>query len=97
MQFDVSTYIILGIVAGLTWLILVLAVCKFSEMYNDFKRLQRDVSSNLTVISSNLKSSQTTVVELLQEQRRTNKLLLELLNDNRKFLSTLEVSEEEAS
>jgi hypothetical protein len=91
MQIDMTTWIIVGIVAGLTWLILVLAICKFSEMYNDFKRLQKDVSSNLAVISSNLKSSQATVSEMLIEQRRTNKIVLELLNHNKDFLNTLEV------
>jgi hypothetical protein len=91
MQFDMTTWIILGIVAGLTWLILVLAVCKFSEMYNDFKKLKKEVGSNLAIISSNLKASQATVSEMLIEQRRTNKLMLELLTHNKNFLDTLEV------
>lgn len=93
MQFDMTTWTILGIVAGLTWLILVLAICKFSEMYNDFKKLQKEVGSNLAIISSNLKASQATVSEMLIEQRRTNKLMLEMLNHNKEFLNTFEVKD----
>lgn len=93
MHFDITTWVTLGIVAGLTWLILVLAVCKFSEMYQDFKKLQKEVGSNLAIISANLKSSQATVSEMLIEQRRTNKLMLEIVKHNKEFLDTLEVEQ----
>ena len=91
MQFDMTTWVIIGIVAGLTWLILVLAICKFSEMYNDFKKLKKEVGSNLAIISGSLKSTQATTAEMLIEQRRTNKLMLEMLSSNKEFLNTLEV------
>ena len=91
MQFDMTTWVIVGIVAGLTWLILVLAICKFSEMYNDFRKLKKEVGSNLAIISGSLKSTQATTSEMLIEQRRTNKLMLEMLTNNKEFLSTLEV------
>lgn len=93
MQFDMTTWIIVGIVAGLTWLILALAICKFSELYNDFKRLQNTLGSNLAIISSDIKSSQAIASEILIEQRRANKIMLEILNNNKTFLSTLEVEE----
>lgn len=79
MDNSILNYIII-VVGVLSWIVFVLGMNKLYKIHLELMRVNKELSINLTGINSNLKSTVTTVNEVNIEQRRTNKLLLELLN-----------------
>lgn len=78
---DMNAYYITLICVGvLTWLVFVLSMAKISKFYLQFLTFKRDMDTNLTGIGANLKKYQNSFSELTIEQRRTNKLLVELID-----------------
>jgi len=94
-------YIITLVVGcGLTWLIFILALAKFSKICSQFTMFRKTVETDLTGMGTNIRKMQLSFQELTVEQRRTNKLLIELIEaqKNSNPLSGLEyelVEEEE--
>jgi len=85
---------------GLTWLIFILALAKFSKVCSHFADFSKNVETDLTGMGTNIRKMQLSFQELTIEQRRTNKLLIELIEaqKNTNPLSGLEyelVEEEE--
>jgi hypothetical protein len=90
-----NAYLITLIVVGsLTWLVFVLGMAKLSKFYIQFTVFRRDMDTNLTGMGTNIKKMQNSISELIIEQRRTNKLMLELI-DIKKYenMGTLEFEE----
>jgi hypothetical protein len=90
--------IIIG--CALTWLIFILALAKFSKACSQFVSFRKNVETDLTGMGTNIRKMQLSFQELTVEQRRTNKLLIELIEaqKNANPLSGLEyelVEEEE--
>jgi len=86
--------------AALTWFIFILALAKFHKYCNEFSQFRKNVDTNVTGISTNIRKMQLAYQELIVEQRRTNKLMIELIEaqKNSNPLSGLEyelVEEEE--
>ena len=94
-------YIVTLIVGcALTWLIFILALAKFSKLCSQFTKFSKAVETDLTGMGTNVRKMQLGYQELAVEQRRTNKLLVELIEaqKNANPLSGLEyelVEEEE--
>lgn len=78
-----SFTITLTVVGVLTWLVFVLGMGKFSKFYGKFVRFSKDQDTNLTGLGSVIKKMQNTLSEMVTEQRRANKLMLELIELNR--------------
>lgn len=76
---DIGT-IILGIGAGLTWLIVILVLVQLSRFLAKFEQGRQDLESNIIGMGGQLKKLQTTLAELLIEQRRVTRLTLEGLD-----------------
>lgn len=100
MDISIEYKIILGIGCVLTWLIFILALAKFSKISSQFIMFRKNVEVDLTGMGTNLRKMQVSFQELTVEQRRTNKLLIELIEaqKNANPLSGLEyelVEEEE--
>lgn len=100
MEISIEYKIILGIGCVLTWLIFILALAKFSKICSQFIMFRKTVEVDLTGMGTNLRKMQLSFQELTVEQRRTNKLLIELIEaqKNANPLSGLEyelVEEEE--
>ncbi len=92
--------VILIVGCGLTWLIFILALAKFSKICTQFSSFRKNVETDLTGMGTNIRKMQLTFQELTVEQRRANKLLIELIEvqKNSNPLSGLEyelVEEEE--
>jgi hypothetical protein len=82
MNWD-SITITLATVGVLTWLVFVLGICKFSKFYVHFIRFSKDQDTNMTGMGSAMKKMQNTLAEMVTEQRRSNNLVLELIDINR--------------
>lgn len=100
MDISIEYKIILGIGCVLTWLIFILALAKFSKICAQFIQFRKVVETDLTGMGTNLRKMQLSIQEMTVEQRRTNKLLIELIEaqKNANPLSGLEyelVEEEE--
>ena len=81
---DLNTYYITLIVVGvLTWLVFILGVAKFSKYYVQFVVFRKDLDINLTGLGSSVKKLQNSISEMILEQRRTNKLMLELIDNSK--------------
>ena len=72
-------YVIFTCVCVLSWLVFVLSMTKVSKFYMQFFAFKRDTDVNLTGVGADLKKYQNSFSELTIEQRRTNKLLTELI------------------
>lgn len=73
-------YIITLIIGcALTWLIFILALAKFSKLCSQFTKFRKAAETDLTGIGTNLRKIQLSFQEMNVEQRRTNKLLIELI------------------
>ncbi|MDD5596821.1 MAG: hypothetical protein PHV82_02685 [Victivallaceae bacterium] len=72
-------YIILGVGCALTWLIFILTLAKFSKLCSQFTSFRKNVETDLTGMGTNIRKMQISFQELTVEQRRTNKLLIELI------------------
>jgi len=100
MDISIEYKIILALGCVLTWLIFILALAKFSKVCSHFTSFRKNVETDLTGMGTNLRKMQLSFQELTVEQRRSNKLLIELIEvqKNSNPLSGLEyelVEEEE--
>ena len=68
---------------ALTWLIFILALAKFSKLCSEFLKFRKSVETDLAGLSVNIRKMQSSFQELTVEQRRTNKLLVELIEVQR--------------
>jgi hypothetical protein len=76
-------YITLIVVGVLTWLVFILGVAKFSKFCLQFIVYRKDLDINLTGMGSSVKKLQNSISEMILEQRRTNKLMLELIDSSK--------------
>ncbi len=67
------------LVAGLTWIVIMLGVIQLSRFFTKFQEVRRDIEGNMLGIAGQIKQMQGTLTELLGEQRRVTRLLLEQL------------------
>ncbi|MDD5727184.1 MAG: hypothetical protein PHV59_01350 [Victivallales bacterium] len=73
-------YIITLIVGcGLTWLIFILALAKFSKLCAQFSKFSKTTETDLAGIGTSVRKMQLIHQEMVVGQRRTNKLLVELI------------------
>ena len=72
--------ITLWIVAALTWIVVMMGVAQLSRFYSKFQDARRELDANLLGMAGQLKKLQTTLTELLVEQRRITRLQVELLD-----------------
>ena len=70
----------LWIVAALTWIVVMMGVAQLSRFYSKFQDARRELDANLLGMAGQLKKLQTTLTELLVEQRRITRLQVELLD-----------------
>lgn len=82
MEFTANN-ITLIVVGSLTWLVFILGVAKFSKFYLLFTLYRRELDTNLTGMGSSMKKLQNSISEMILEQRRTNKLMLELIDNSK--------------
>jgi altronate dehydratase len=64
----------------LTWLIVMLGVVKISQMALLVKKMEKSVDMNLSGIASQMQKLQTIAAELLKEQRRSSRLISDLID-----------------
>ena len=100
MDISIEYKVVLVIGCILTWLIFILALAKFSKLYSQFIQFRKNIETDLTGMGTNIRKMQLSFQELTVEQRRSNKLLIELIDaqKNSNPLSGLEyelVEEEE--
>ena len=79
MDISIEYKIVLAIGCVLTWLIFILALAKFSKISTQFIQFRKVVETDLTGMGTNIRKMQLSIQELTVEQRRTNKLLIELI------------------
>ena len=72
--------ITLWIVAALTWIVVMMGVAQLSRFSSKFQDARRELDANLLGMAGQLKKLQTTLTELLVEQRRITRLQVELLD-----------------
>ena len=72
--------ITIWIVAALTWIVVMMGVAQLSRFYSKFQDARRELDANLLGMAGQLKKLQTTLTELLVEQRRITRLQVELLD-----------------
>ncbi|WP_294433361.1 hypothetical protein [uncultured Victivallis sp.] len=77
----------LWIVAVLTWIVVMMGVAQLSRFYTKFREARRELDANLLGMAGQLKKMQTTLTELLVEQRRLTRLQVELLDLKRAELT----------
>ena len=77
----------LWIVAALTWIVVMMGVAQLSRFYTKFREARRELDANLLGMAGQLKKMQTTLTELLVEQRRLTRLQVELLDLKRAELT----------
>jgi hypothetical protein len=99
-KLPIEYIITLAVGCALTWLIFILTLAKFSKLCTQFTAFRKTVETDLTGMGTNIRKMQVTFQELAVEQRRTNKLITELIEaqKNANPLSGLEyelVEEEE--
>lgn len=79
--------ITLWIVAALTWIVVMMGVAQLSRFYTKFQDARRELDANLLGMAGQLKKMQTTLTEMLVEQRRITRLQVELLDLKRAELT----------
>lgn len=67
------------VVAGLTWVIVMMGIAQLSRFYSKFQEGRRELDANLLNMAGQFKKMQSTLTELLAEQRRITRLTLERL------------------
>ena len=77
----------LWIVAALTWIVVMMGVAQLSRFYTKFREARQELDANLLGMAGQLKKMQTTLTELLVEQRRLTRLQVELLDLKRAELT----------
>lgn len=68
------------VVAGLTWVIVMMGIAQLSRFYSKFQEGRRELDANLLNMAGQFKKMQSTLAELLVEQRRITRLTLEQLD-----------------
>ena len=68
------------VVAGLTWVIVMMGIAQLSRFYSKFQEGRRELDANLLNMAGQFKKMQSTLTELLAEQRRITRLTLEQLD-----------------
>jgi predicted lipoprotein len=63
--------------ALLTWLIFILGVAQLSRFYTRFCNTSKELDANLLAVAAQLKKIQSAMSEIIIEQRRTSRLILE--------------------
>ena len=58
------------VVAGLTWVIVMMGIAQLSRFYSKFQEGRRELDANLLNMAGQFKKMQSTLTELLAEQRR---------------------------
>lgn len=84
IQFPTTT---LWIVAALTCIVVMMGVAQLSRFYTKFRDARREMDANLLAMAGQLKKMQTTLTEMLVEQRRITRLQVELLDLKRAELT----------
>ncbi len=69
----------LWIFAALTWIVIMLGLIQLSRFFSKFQEVRRDLEGNMLGIAGQIKQMQGTLTELLGEQRRITRLMLEQL------------------
>lgn len=64
---DIGT-LVLGVVAGLTWLIVILVLVQLSRFLAKFEQGRQELDANIIGMAGQLKKMQTTIAEILIEQ-----------------------------
>jgi len=67
--------------AFLSWLIFVLTMCKIYKLYQEFCQFKNRSETELNGLTCNLRKAEETRICLLNELKRTNKLLNDLYKD----------------
>lgn len=76
---ELSSEMWFAIVGGLlTWLIFALGAAQLSRFYSSFRQVSKDMDANLTGIGTIMRRNQALLTDVIQEQKRTNRLLLDL-------------------
>ena len=68
------------VVAGLTWVIVMMGIAQLSRFYSKFQEGRRELDANLLNMAGQFKKMQSTLTALLAEQRRITRLTLEQLD-----------------
>ena len=71
---------VLGVVAGLTWLIVILVLVQLSRFLAKFEQGRQELDANIIGMAGQLKKMQTTIAEILIEQKRVTRLTVEGLD-----------------
>ncbi|MDR0933306.1 MAG: hypothetical protein LBM70_09865 [Victivallales bacterium] len=77
MKFETVMY---GVFAGLSWLIVILVLVQLSRFLKKFDKGSHDLEANIISMAEQLRKMQTTLAELLIEQRRVTRLTVEGLD-----------------
>ncbi len=75
------------VVAGLSWVIVMMGIAQLSRFYAKFQEARRDLDANMRTLVDQLKKMQATLAELLVEQRRISKLTNEQIDLKRAELT----------
>ena len=94
MNLSTTELITLICVFSLTWLVFVLGMAKLSKFYLEFKKMKKTVETNLSGYAPNLRKMQVSMSELVMEQRRANKLLVELIDKTGQMVYEYEIEED---
>lgn len=68
------------VVAGLTWVIVMMGIAQLSRFYSKFQEGRRELDANWLNLAGQVKKMQSTLTEMLAEQRRITRLTLEQLD-----------------
>jgi hypothetical protein len=83
MPIEYVIALIIGI--SLTWLIVILALAKFSKLCLQFSKFTKNTQDNLLDMGANIHKMQLASREMLIEKRRNNKLVAELIEAQKNY------------
>lgn len=63
--------------AVMTWIIVILGVGQLARFYTKFVNLSKELDANMLAMSAQLKKIQSSLAEIIIEQRRASRLMLE--------------------
>jgi cytochrome c oxidase assembly protein Cox11 len=95
MNLSTTEWVILSTVFCLTWLVFVLGMAKLSKFYLEFRKLKKTTETSLSGFATNLRQIQVSMSEQVMEQRRANKLMVELIDKTGQMVYEYEIEEEE--
>lgn len=94
MNLTTIQWVGLLVVFPLTWLVFVLGMAKLSKFYLEFIKFKKNAETNLSGYATNLRKMQVSMGEMVLEQRRANKLMLELIEKTGQMVYEYEIEEE---